>query len=379
MPLRTIEGHPPRHACPRPHHRASWVARVAFAASFSLGMGMGMGLLGTSGCGGGSTPAGAGGRGTGGRSGGTGGIAGTPGTPGTGGRSATGSGGAGVIGGADAGATGGTSGPADAAVAAGDLGKACSSAADCGGGQICLLPTDKLIFGQGGPAHGYCTLPCAVAADVARCQSAGGSCLDLALAVGDPPQGYCMQNCTFGTAGAGSKCRTRPDVACTSLTADPDGGVAAVSAVCIPTCSQDSECPAGRQCDDFASVCVDVKSAGDPLGAHCDPAAATDTCAGSCLPIGTGGPTVVASFCSRRCVVGNLMGCNWIDRTMPLATGGPHGICALASTEADIGDLGFCTQECATVADCSDKDPGGICNTSTLPAEINSYGFCSWE
>lgn len=103
-----------------------------------------------------------------------------------------------------------------------------------------------------------------------------------------------------------------------------------------------------------------------------------DSCGGFCLPLGSGA-TVTASFCSRRCVVGNLMGCGWADKAMSLATGGPHGICLLTSGDADVGDMGYCVQQCATVADCTNKDPGGKCDTTTLDAQLNSHGFCSWN
>jgi hypothetical protein len=262
----------------------------------------------------------------------------------------------------------------------GDIGKACSSASECATGMVCLLPSDKKVFGAGGPAGGYCTFACTMD-NQTICDQNGSTCVDLAANAGDPPQSFCLQDCTWGTAGDNAnKCHLRPDVACTQLSSNTDGGVGAN--VCVPTCSQDSQCPAGRKCDETFSVCVDVQATGTPLGSHCTYDTTNtmpDTCAGLCLPLGDGAGAIAASFCSRRCVVGVLEGCNWVPKSMSLATGGAHGVCVLSSTGAGIGDVGYCVQECATVADCSNKaDPGGTCDTTMLDPMIMSHGFCSW-
>ena len=248
--------------------------------------------------------------------------------------------------------------------------------------MTCLLPTDKLIFGAGGPANGYCTFPCsgataaAAMADGLRCQAAGGACVDFRLGATDPPQAFCMQTCVAGVPGtaAAPKCQQRFDVACTTLSSSVDGG--APLDVCIPTCSEDIDCPAGRQCDDGFAVCVDVKTPGAPLGTRCDPNATTPTCAGDCIPVAASATStaIAAAYCSRRCVFGTLDACNWVDLPMSLATAGPHGVCVL--TDGMAGDRGFCAQQCDTVNDCSDRaDPGGTCDT-TVPQL--GHGFCSW-
>jgi hypothetical protein len=42
-----------------------------------------------------------------------------------------------------------------------------------------------------------------------------------------------------------------------------------------------------------------------------------------------------------------------------------------------VGDIGFCTQECDTAADCSDKtDPGETCDTSNL--SVIGHGTCGF-
>lgn len=329
-----------------------------------------MGTFGLIGCGGGGSSSGTGGKGTVGGSSGTGG-----GSSGTGGRAGSGSGGS-IAGGADAGATGGAGTGTDAATTGADLGKACAAATDCGGGLICLLPTDKVIFGQGAPAHGYCTFACNENTDLAKCDAIGGACVDLSLDQAAPAEAYCLQSCSVGSGGVDAKCHTRPDVACTPLSGDPDAGV--IPDVCLPTCSQDSDCPTNRKCDDRYAVCVDTKTAGDAAGAHCAYDAngtAAKTCAGLCLPIGDGNK-LVASFCTRRCVYGSLNACNFVAKASSLTTGGAHGACILGDDKADIGDQGFCVEQCDTANQCSDKaDPGVACDTSVMEL---GHGFCSW-
>ncbi|HXI59284.1 MAG TPA: hypothetical protein VNO55_24625 [Polyangia bacterium] len=301
---------------------------------------------------------------------------------GSGGSAATGTGG--TVGGtggkkADGGGSGGSIIRPDAGAATG-LGMACTSSATCGAGLTCLLPTDKSIFGSAGPAHGYCTLPCAATgaptamADLAACDAAGGSCVDFALDATSPSQAYCMLNCLQGPSPAGTmKCNGRGDVACETLGASDDGGVS--QDICIPVCSQDSDCPSGRKCDERFSVCVDTPNAGAPLGTHCDPMAATSTCAGGCLPVGMG-TTMYSSFCTRRCVFGFVDVCNWVDKPMSLATGGPHGVCVFVGANSDVGDEGFCSQQCDTPADCTDQtDPMLSCDTTITQL---GHGFCAW-
>jgi hypothetical protein len=234
------------------------------------------------------------------------------------------------------------------------------------GGLTCLKPSDKLIFGSGGPAGGYCTMPC-TAQTVTACTGIGGACVNLALNTTDPPAAYCMLPCNFGTME--TKCQSRSDVACTII------NQMTMQAVCLPTCSQNDQCPAGRQCDPDLAVCVDTPTGGDPLGVHCaaDPDAAA-TCAGTCIALGSG-TTVTASFCSRRCVNGVLQGCDWVDQGVSLA-GARHGVCGLSQSSAS-GDLGFCIELCDTLADCHDTvDPGAFCDM--MFANVIGHGICNF-
>ncbi len=300
--------------------------------------------------------------------GGLGGAAGstavnTAGTSGSGGRGAGGTTGMGGSPGSDAGA--------DAGPAGGRLGLACTADAACGAGLICLKATDKLIAGAGGPANGYCTTACAPAA-VDPCATIGGVCFDYQPVMGGAPQAYCMRTCTFGGSTVNervAKCQNRPDVACVQGNG--------TTSFCLPTCSQDVDCPAPRKCDLQFNVCMDTVTPGDKVGAHCtvDMTANTTNCAGTCLQFGTA-TAVTASMCSSRCVVGELGGCNYVDQTMS-AVGGTHGVCAYGSAaNAFAGDLGFCTPECDGNNDCPDSVDHATCDL-TLVTDIG-HGACSF-
>jgi hypothetical protein len=291
--------------------------------------------------------------------GGRGGAAGTSGSGGGGGRDA----------GSAAGASGGDA-AADSGASGDRLGLACSADTDCGTGLRCLKATDKLIAGTGGPANGYCTMTCAQGA-VDPCAAIGGVCFDYQPTMGGAPQAFCMKTCTFGGTTAGdrvAKCQNRPDVACVS-----GNGVD----FCLPTCSQDVDCPATRKCDLQFNVCMDTATAGDKVGAHCtvDTTAGTSNCGGTCLQFGSA-TAVTAAMCSTRCVLGELGACNWVDQTMSIA-GGTHAVCAFASAaNAFAGDLGFCTPECDGNNDCADATDHATCDLTLIPDV--GHGACSF-
>ena len=250
------------------------------------------------------------------------------------------------------------------------LGAVCGADADCGTGLVCAKATDSVFFGNGGPPGGYCTVSCTPPGDV-NCQAMGGTCVDLSANSTDPPAPYCLRPCTFGTDQT-DKCLTRPDVGC--VAADQT----TMQGVCLPICSQDDQCPAGRRCDPRTAMCVNMPTAGDPLGNHCaaDPDAAA-TCAGTCIAIGGGNGMLAGSVCSQRCVTGLLQGCNWVGQGVSLA-GARHGVCAFSASMAmNGGDLGFCAELCDSVADCHDAvDPAPICDMSF--ASVIGHGICSW-
>jgi Cys-rich repeat protein len=253
--------------------------------------------------------------------------------------------------------TGGGSPTGDGSVASSDLGKACAADTECTGGLKCIKATDSVMF-QGGPAHGYCTMDCTMNT---QCAPLGGFCVNFAPTENDPPQGLCLLGCTYGAAAGATKCLGRSEVACV--------GDVGMPSVCVPLCSQDSDCPTGRKCDPTGGVCIDLAPTGDPLGSHCSgDADAGPTCAGGCIGYST------ATFCTQRCVLGVLSGCN--HATGALGTE-RHGICDLGDQGANAGDMGYCVQECDTAADCSDQaDPGVFCNMAEQ--SVTGHGYCDW-
>ena len=287
----------------------------------------------------------------------------------------SGSGGSGVpdaggSGGRDAGSTGDTAGNPDGGAGAAFLGGACNADADCGPSLICLKATDKVIGVAGGPAHGYCSTRC-VPALVDPCTAIGGVCFEYQPMTGGPSEAYCMKSCTFGGTTLDdrvAKCRNRPDVACVQGNGTD---------FCLPTCSQDVDCPGTRKCDLQFNICVDIAPTGDRMGTHCtvNATAGTSNCAGTCLQFGTA-TMVNQSVCSSRCVLGELGGCNWVDQTMSVADG-THGVCAFSSgANAFAGDLGFCTPECDGNAGCIDTADQAICDLSIV-TDVG-HGGCSF-
>jgi Cys-rich repeat protein len=206
------------------------------------------------------------------------------------------------------------------------IGATCDSDSDCGTDGRCVLPSDDdPIFG-GGPAGGYCTQDCTTNADC----GAGNFCLD---------QGgtqECLLGCEIGPVLEflddpldPAKCLGREDVACRSVNA--------TDTVCVPTCGDDSQCPAGRSCDPLSAVCVDMPNSGLPTGSACDPLG-TD-CAGVCIDLGT------FAQCSTNCVLGG-------DLDGSDCGGLTEGLCIFSIAGSGAGDAAFCSPACATHAQC---------------------------
>lgn len=216
-----------------------------------------------------------------------------------------------------------------------NVAQACAQDADCGGMLTCIKPTAKdPVFG-GGPAGGYCSASCAADTD---CPGTDSVCLK-----GASGPGTCALSCTIGPkltflndALSVDKCRGRNDVRCQALNSG--------SAVCLPTCGLDSQCPTGKVCDPRNSVCVDAPTTGLPSGGKCDPMAMTPECAGVCVNF-TGGNT----SCSTRCVLGG----DSMDPTNTPNCGGPkHGLCDYSPTGNGAGDYGFCAPACSKQDEC---------------------------
>jgi hypothetical protein len=251
------------------------------------------------------------------------------------------------------------------------LGAPCQADTNCTAGLKCLTATGTNFMGGGAP-NGYCSLPCMSDNDC----GASGSCLNIGTDAA--PVGGCLLKCTANTDDP-NKCNARPDVACVGLM---DNTGAAVGAACLPVCSQDKDCPAGRKCDDATAACVDMPTAGKELGSHCTyspNSMGPGECAGACLGLGgtAASTTPIASFCTRTCVAFQLDNCNWVGAGTSLATGGPHGVCFPLDQNGTAGDLGICFPLCDTAADCADQsDPMLTCDLSGM-AQIG-HGVCQW-
>ncbi len=223
------------------------------------------------------------------------------------------------------------------------LGLACKQDSDCGGAPLkCDLPTtNDPIFG-GGPANGYCTMPCTTDA---QCPTTG-TCLPVTSGTSE-----CVLSCTQGPQFThindplvDTKCQGRDDLACEPI--DSEGTLFG----CLPVCGSDSQCPTGESCDQAASVCVPtaMASTGLPTGSICDPNANPSQCAGECLTIGLGGDAgATLDVCSQVCVFGGNIA------TTPNCGGDANGLCVYTATGEGAGDDGFCTSACTSQSDCA--------------------------
>lgn len=211
----------------------------------------------------------------------------------------------------------------------------CTRDVDCGAGLFCLTTESDNWLG-GGPSNGFCTADC----------NAGGDELCMGI---DPDSicigvtetlAYCTPTCLPGDVAA-TKCQDRPDVACDPITLS-DAGIA----FCRPMCRGDGDCE-GRACDLSSGSCVDELPDGDPIGATCDPNAATNNCTTSFCMSGSTEGTADNGYCTGLCTVGTG-GCGSSDGT--LAAG--DGFCLPAWSGTSVGDLGLCTQSCNCDAEC---------------------------
>ena len=236
----------------------------------------------------------------------------------------------------------------------GVIGQSCSADADCGAGLICLLASgDSFVAGPGGPAGGICSLDCSNGDDT-TCQAMDPN----SVCVGVDTAGtvaYCLEACTPGITPAGTtKCHDRGNMACST-------------GFCTPTCRGDFEC-GGRRCDLGTGLCTGAPAPGSaPIGARCDPSAATNDCPGGCLPIS---PT--EGFCTGVCSLGHD-GCG-LD---PTSSAPMSASCNWVLSGGDTGDQGFCGQLCDCNQEC--LNPDFVCEP--LPPDqqriTGRTGFCT--
>lgn len=286
--------------------------------------------------------------------------------------------GGGIISGGSAGSSGGVgrsgTGGDDGGVTTTFLGQACVNDAECGGAPlICLHPADP-AWGTGGPPQGLCTVQCS---QNSTCDalSPGAGCFKPGA------DGYCLEGCVIGTAGATNKCHNRGEFACTEFTAgqDPNTGQPFIVDLCAPGCNGDLDCGGGTYCDPDSGMCVKTPKAGDPEGTPCDPNG-VNTCKGLCLQLAdANGPTNMA-VCADRCTTGSP--CLYDSSSKP------HGACfgpfALSDplAQSDIGDFGWCVETCNCDANCN--FPGDKCDAwqgtaqqvTALTQAFNGKGMC---
>lgn len=251
------------------------------------------------------------------------------------------------------------------------VGTACSSDAECGlmglGGICARADGDDPVF-QGGPENGYCTMPCQGNGD---CPGVANLCFN-GLG-GDAMEGRCVLSCDLGPDLMylndpldSFKCHGREDVACTST---PNGNL------CLPTCTNDMHCPAGRVCDLTLGICVNGILSGKKLGSGCDPNAVQDECGnGFCQIVNGMGMT---GMCSGRCTLGG-------DIQYGDCGGLSNGLCVFIPSGNGVGDLGFCAGSCMAQDECAAPDTfclklsslGGYClPTSACP---NGQADCNF-
>jgi len=233
------------------------------------------------------------------------------------------------------------------------VGRRCAADADCGEGLQCFTEKSGTMFG-GGPAGGYCSLPC-TNASACTAIDPDSDCLGLTAT-----QSVCLRTCRSqdATSLAENKCLTRPDVVCLSEAAlgQADFSGSRQAGWCLPQCGSDEDCP-GRVCDLQRGVCVDTPPAGLALGASCNN---NMQCAGGLCVAAT--PT--EGFCSAPCVVGQPVGCGYGPSATKRDGGclGPR-VTGFLSSEG-IGDTGFCVELCDVDADCVQASRGWVCTLS---------------
>ncbi|MBI5532426.1 MAG: hypothetical protein HY898_06910 [Deltaproteobacteria bacterium] len=222
------------------------------------------------------------------------------------------------------------------------FGLPCDEDSECYPG-VCLAATSVSLFG-GGPARGMCTIECSTNPGACEAASPSFACVETGPSTGGTAAAFCFMSCVQGPPYQqdfdAKKCHGRHDMACTYL----GEGAGVATAVCLPTCRNDSDCPSPRKCDPRSRVCVDFPHDGLPIGASCGVQTSVDAgaeCAGVCLSPSNQqdadamGLLNLGSFCSERCVLGDLESCGYPET--------PHrGVCLVATPVSGPGDEAFC-------------------------------------
>ena len=198
--------------------------------------------------------------------------------------------------------------------AAGAVGAACGADAECreGGEPVCLSM-----------AGGYCSVACGAQGG----DDCSGETVCEAL---DTHTRYCLDGCLTRNGNddcrAGYRCAERPDVA--NLDGESVG-------VCLPACTVDTDCEAGRRSDADTGSCrlPGLRAVGEPC-------LRAEECSGALCALGAG---FVGGMCSARC--------GPADSPCP-----ENALCVAAGANP------MCLRPCAADADCR-ADEGYRCRT----------------
>jgi hypothetical protein len=253
------------------------------------------------------------------------------------------------------------------------LGIECTVDTQCGAGMVCIKANSK-GFGEGGPSHGMCTMPCEPQGLECGLLKPGAECWGFGTTT--EPQGYCLDACQLGDPPVGAlntKCAGRPDFVCADL------GQTAVEPFCVPHCRSDAECGSGLFCDksSLLGLCVSTKRKGDPVGTACDPEADANTCEGYCIRTSATDETPVTGACVELCSGG--LECMYGSGSKPV----PGGFCSgPLSAPFGVLDLGYCLSSCSCSGDC--PIPGDLCRKwpeeDALVTELlGAPGACFWS
>jgi hypothetical protein len=245
-----------------------------------------------------------------------------------------------------------------------NLGKRCEVDADCAGNLLCLTAASDPFGAGGGPAGGYCSMPCQGNTD----------CPVTGLCARTPADdGLCLRTCVIDGPG---ECGGRADVACIDIGAP----------ACLPACNSDEGC-GDRRCDIAGGLCVDAPEPECAADADCAPGTICDTANGECVPAPDPGCSVDTDCASgeicdtetAECVAAPPSSCTTdadcvapqrcdLDTAACITPPPPPCVADTdcAATEVCNTATGQCIlappTSCTTDADC----PGRVCNPSSL-------------